>query len=93
MAKKKTASPVMCEPDRDWQAENDLRTLKDAEQIRADKGRMARAAAVLKKEQSALQRVGGTIAPAKAAPKGTSAKPPPAKPSTRKAPAFMKKKK
>ena len=50
---------------RRWQAEDDLRTLRRAEEIRADKSRVAMAQKMATQEVKALQRVAG-----KAAPKG-----------------------
>lgn len=43
--------------ERRWRAESDLRTLKDAEQIRSDPGRHADAKRMAKSEVKALQRV------------------------------------
>lgn len=62
-------SNTICGPSaseqRRWQAEDDLRTLRRAEEIRADKSRVAMAQKMATQEVKALQRVAG-----KAAPKG-----------------------
>lgn len=59
MAKKNTiAGPSMTEQRR-WQAEDDLRTLRRAEEIRADKSRVAMAQKMATQELKALQRVAG----------------------------------
>lgn len=46
--------------DREWQAEDDFRTLTSAEEVTADKGRLTRAKVagrkLVKKEQAALKR-------------------------------------
>lgn len=43
--------------ERDWQAEEDCRTLQRAEEIRMDKKRMASAAKVANKQVAALKKV------------------------------------
>lgn len=43
-----------------WRVESDLRTLAEADRIRADKGRMADVKAMAKEQVQALQRVTGT---------------------------------
>jgi len=59
MPKKNTiAGPSMAEHRR-WQAEEDLRTLRRAEEIRADKSRVAMAQKVASQELKALHRVVG----------------------------------
>lgn len=59
MPKKNTiAGPSMTEQRR-WQAEEDMRTLRRAEEIRADKTRVAMAQKMAAKELKALQRVAG----------------------------------
>ena len=42
-----------------WEAESDLRTLRTAQEIGADKGRMKRAMAMAKKELAAIKKVQG----------------------------------
>ena len=49
-------SPMM---DRQWMAEDDCRTLQRAEEIRADKQRMAGATNHAKKQMNALSKVAG----------------------------------
>lgn len=44
--------------EQEWQAENDLRTLIDAEKIKADKPRMDRAMKKHKEMKTALMKVG-----------------------------------
>ncbi|MGE0289515.1 MAG: hypothetical protein AB7I42_26000 [Bradyrhizobium sp.] len=48
---------------RRWQAEEDLRTLRRAEEIRADKSRVAMAQKMATQEVKALQRVAGKPTP------------------------------
>ena len=68
MAKKNTiAGPSMTEQRR-WQAEDDLRTLRRAEEIRADKSRVAMA-------QKMAQQGGGMASPRAACFPGASASP------------------
>jgi hypothetical protein len=68
MAKRKTSSDY-CGPtpaqQREWRAQDDLRILRQAEEIRADKSRVNMAARIATKEMKALERVAG-----KAVPKG-----------------------
>lgn len=45
-----------------WRAESDMRILKDAELIRADKARVRAAASMARKEAKALARVAGKTA-------------------------------
>ena len=40
-----------------WETESDLRTLRTAQDIKADKGRMDRAMAMAKKELAAIKKV------------------------------------
>lgn len=42
-----------------WRAESDMRTLKEAEMIKADRSRMKAATAMAQKEAKALARVAG----------------------------------
>jgi hypothetical protein len=65
MAKAKGMS--MCAMDKEYRAQDDLRALRQAEEIRTDKSRLSAAQKLATKEVQALQRVG---------------KPPAAKPST-----------
>lgn len=50
--------------DRDWRALSDMHTLKEAEEIKGDRGRMRAAQSAAKQEAKLLSRVGGA-APAK----------------------------
>lgn len=68
MAKRKTMSTYdgpSAAQQREWRAQDDLRILRQAEEIKADKSRVNMAARVATKEMKALERVAG-----KAAPKG-----------------------
>lgn len=56
------ATPIMNE--RKWRAESDVRTLQEAKQIQADKGRLAAAKAAAKRELRDLNAI------VKTAPKG-----------------------
>jgi hypothetical protein len=47
----------MSKQDREWQAQNDLSTLKTAEEIRKDQARVAAAKALAKKEMAALKKL------------------------------------
>lgn len=60
MAKKSTGycGPSMAEQ-RKWQAESDLRTLREAESIKSDPGRVKRAQSMAQQEIKALSKVGG----------------------------------
>lgn len=42
-----------------WEAEGDLRALRQVEEIKADKARLARAKKLARKEMAALKKVGG----------------------------------
>lgn len=55
MARK--TSPAMPMPDRQWMAEDDCRTLQRAEEIKADKQRMAHASKHAQKQMAALSKV------------------------------------
>lgn len=57
--------PRMSAMDRQWQAESDLRTLKQAQEIQASRARRSAAASEAKKQMSALQKIGGKPAPKK----------------------------
>ncbi len=63
MARKNTISGPSMADHRRWQAEEDLRTLRRAEEIRADKSRVAMAQKMATQELKALQRVAGKPAP------------------------------
>jgi hypothetical protein len=54
--------------DKDWQTESDLRTIRQAEEIKANTARMTAVKKMAKKEQSALQ----TVGKAPAAPKSSA---------------------
>lgn len=58
MAKSKsTTGTSVCGPDPKWQAEDDLRTMERAEEIKADPARMKKAAEVAKEKSAALNKV------------------------------------
>lgn len=63
MAKKKSKpqravpSPRMSAQDKKWQAESDLRSLREVEAIRGDKPRMKAAQSMAQKEMSALKKI------------------------------------
>jgi hypothetical protein len=61
----------MLSMDKDWQAESDLRTIRQAEEIKANTARMAAVKKMAQKEQSALQTIVGkaTARPARGKPK------------------------
>lgn len=66
MPKRKTGSMYdgpSAAQQRQWQAENDLRILRQAEEIRNDKARVNMAKKIATKEMTALQRVAGKPAP------------------------------
>ena len=63
--KKKTAAQIQAKENERWQAESDLRTLRQAEEIKSDGGRLRSARVVAKEELKALQKVEGSIAKAK----------------------------
>lgn len=58
-AKKAKSVPAMStvEVDKNWQAEDDMRTLLRAEEIRADGARIRRARAAAKKQLKAVSKV------------------------------------
>jgi len=61
MARKPKANkPVVSRFDARYQAESDVRTLQNAEEIKADKGRMVAAKAMVKKQMTALNKIKGT---------------------------------
>jgi len=49
--------------EREWRAESDLRTLREAEAIRADPSRVRYAQKIAQKEMKALERVAGKTTP------------------------------
>lgn len=57
MAKKKSAAVIAKEENEKWQAEDDVRTLRRAEEIRTDRARLAAAKRVAKEEQAALAKL------------------------------------
>ncbi len=59
MAKRKRAMVEIGRPDKGWAAKEDLHTLKRADEIRRDKGRMKAASAVAKKELETLHSLPG----------------------------------
>jgi hypothetical protein len=59
MAKSKTLNAVPCGIDRNWQVEDDLRTIRRAEEIKTDKGRLSAVKKLAVKEQKALQSIAG----------------------------------
>lgn len=63
MAKKSTAKDVPCSPvtDLKYQAEDDVRTLERAEEIKADPARMKRAAASAGEKAAAMNKVVGDL--------------------------------
>lgn len=66
MAKRKTGSMYdgpSAAQQREWRGQEDLRILRQAEEIRNDKGRVNMAKKIAAKEMSALQRVAGKPAP------------------------------
>lgn len=64
--KKKAANSIAPIADDDkWRAESDLRTLRDAEEIRMDKARVARAQSVARDQMKALSKVAGPEKPSK----------------------------
>lgn len=58
MSRKKSSSPAWDSND-DWRARSDMNTLKEAEQIKADKQRMAGAQKHAQSEMKAIARVAG----------------------------------
>ena len=52
---------ALIQPRQDWEAESDLRTLKEAECIKADPKRMKRVEAVLERERAALKEIAGSL--------------------------------
>lgn len=62
MSRKKSHASPIDGPD-DWRARSDMNTLKEAEQIRADKHRMAGAQKQAQSDIKALSRVAGASAP------------------------------
>lgn len=54
-SKKSTVPSLAPQPDEDWRAENDMRTLVEAEQIKRDPKRLARARAVARRHLANLQ--------------------------------------
>lgn len=51
------ASPPMSRADKKYRAENDLRSLREAEEIRNDRDRLRMANALLQQEMKALERL------------------------------------
>lgn len=52
------ASPVkMSKDEQKWRAEDDMRTLLRAEEIRADKARLSKASAIAKQQMAAVAKV------------------------------------
>jgi len=62
---KAIAAPRMSAMERRWQAESDLRTLKEAQEIQANRARRTAASSEAKKQMSALQKIGGKPSPKK----------------------------
>lgn len=58
MASVKAARAKMAEQEKKWETEEDLRTLRRAEEILKDPDRMKRVQAMVKKEVEALNKVG-----------------------------------
>lgn len=63
MAKAKKSNMASCapEPNPEWQAEDDLRTLTRAEEVRSDPARLKRVRRVQEKQVRALRRVGSSL--------------------------------
>jgi hypothetical protein len=64
--KKKSKGSTIPSPvamDNRWRAESDLRTLRDAEEIKADSSRVRAAKSEAKKQMNALSKVAGGSAP------------------------------
>ncbi len=57
MAKIKTPSQIEAEQQKRFQAESDLRILREAEQVKADRGRLNSAQRIAKEEMDALRLV------------------------------------
>jgi len=62
-SKSPVAMPGMSASDKRWRAESDLRTLRDAEEVKADSSRMHAAKAEAKKQMQALSKVSGAATP------------------------------
>lgn len=61
MSTKKSSSTTMSsEPNNDWMAEDDMRALMRAEEIRKDPKRLARAKAMAKKKLAEIQAIADT---------------------------------
>ncbi len=59
MAKKKTPAQIQAEEAKRFQAEDDLRTLRRAEEVKSDSSRLRSAQTIAKEEMQALQKVQG----------------------------------
>lgn len=57
MAKKSSANTIAIKSDEEWRVESDLRTLMEAEQIKADPKRLAKAQAMAKKKMMEVAKV------------------------------------
>jgi hypothetical protein len=57
MAKSKSKPMYACEPDKEWQAQSDARTLMDASKIRSDRARLKAAQAWAAKQAAELKSV------------------------------------
>jgi hypothetical protein len=54
---------ISTKSDAQWQAESDVRTLQDAEEIKSNKARMKRAETQARKQQKNLQKIAKTTKP------------------------------
>jgi hypothetical protein len=65
---KKTIAPMpaanYAKQEREWRAQDDLRILRQAEEIRMDKSRLTHASKMAEREMKALQKVAGKPKPA-----------------------------
>ena len=55
------AKGMAIEMDKEWEAEDDVRTLMRAEEIRADKGRMEKAKALAAKKAAAVSKLASSL--------------------------------
>ena len=55
--------PSLTAADKRWMAEADMRTLAEAQKIRADRGRLAAAGQVAKEQMKALKPIARTVKP------------------------------
>lgn len=63
MAKSKSKGdmPTTCGPDPKWQADDDVRTLERAEEIKAEDGRMKAAAKIAQEKSAAMNKVAASL--------------------------------